>query len=105
LDNKADEGLNLIHYQVAAKERILATLRDPDSAKFENVYLHKTVRDGNTVYAFCGTVNAKNGFGGYGGAERFIAGSTIAVTARQMTDFAKAWKLLCTGTSTEIYYF
>lgn len=101
----ADRRANLLHYQVESKERLLANLRDPDSAKFENVYLYTTVHDGKKAYAFCGTVNAKNGMGGYAGAEEFIAAPTIAATRSQMADFPKAWKLLCSGKGEKLYYF
>jgi len=48
----------------SAKEMILSILKDPDSAKFGNVFLG---RQGT----MCGTVNSKNGFGGYTGAQVF----------------------------------
>lgn len=49
------------------KQRVLAVLNDPDSAKFgEVVYSKKTD-------AGCGAVNAKNRMGGYIGFTRFVA--------------------------------
>jgi hypothetical protein len=47
-----------------AKDMILKILRDPDSAKFGDVFFGRN----GTV---CGTVNSKNGFGGYTGAQVF----------------------------------
>lgn len=42
---------------------VLRELKDPDSARFKNeVY---------TSRAYCGSVNANNGFGGYTGYQRF----------------------------------
>lgn len=41
------------------KDIALASLKDPDSAKFQN------------IKGVCGEVNAKNGFGGYSGFKRF----------------------------------
>ena len=47
-----------------AKETILSMLKDPDSAKFGDVFVG---RNGT----MCGTVNSKNSFGGYTGAQVF----------------------------------
>jgi len=47
-----------------AKQMILTTLKDPDSAKFGNVFFGRKA-------TICGTVNAKNSFGGYTGAQVF----------------------------------
>lgn len=49
----------------AAKDLVRSKLRDPASARFRNVqwgYSH-----------VCGEVNSRNGFGGYGGFQRFTA--------------------------------
>jgi hypothetical protein len=47
-----------------AKELVRSRLRDPASAQFSIIRV-----SGSTV---CGTVNSKNGFGGYAGAEGFV---------------------------------
>lgn len=61
----------------AGKEQIKGVLKDPDSADFKDVHFYS----GGGIPVACGKVNAKNGFGGYTGFERFIAaGSVIAVT-------------------------
>jgi hypothetical protein len=53
-------------------------LRDPDSARFEGWEAHKVdgpaprglpYSDGDAIFSASGKVNAKNGFGGYEGAE------------------------------------
>ena len=46
-----------------AKDAVRAKLRDPDSARFQNV-----VSDGDYI---CGEYNAKNGYGAYGGFDVF----------------------------------
>lgn len=51
------------------------TLRDPDSARHTNTMAHRS-RDG-TIY-YCGLVNARNGFGGYGGPMPYFAVGTRA---------------------------
>lgn len=48
------------------KATLLNQLKDPDSAKFRNVFTADDV-------ATCGEVNAKNAMGGYVGFKRFIA--------------------------------
>lgn len=48
----------------AAKSAILAKLKDPESAKFGDMWVRG--RD------ICGTVNAKNQFGGYEGPKGFL---------------------------------
>lgn len=79
-----------------AMDALRGRLRDPESAKFQNVYLHNGAAD---VTVTCGEVNAKNGFGGYNGVERFMSnGGTISVMAtdfKSPREFEKAWKLLC----------
>lgn len=54
-----------------AHAAVLATLKDPDSAKFTEV-----VRVGDYV---CGRINSKNGFGGYAGASKFSVSPQGAV--------------------------
>jgi hypothetical protein len=48
-----------------ARAAVLSVLKDPDSARFAD--LHPGKSD-----AVCGTVNARNGFGGYTGARAFV---------------------------------
>jgi len=54
---------------LASKEAVKANLKDPNSAEFKNMRLVKYL-NGHVV---CGTVNAKNSFGGYTGFTPFIA--------------------------------
>ena len=50
-----------------AQRAVKGQLRDPESARFSSV---RVVETSNTKVV-CGLVNAKNGFGGYGGDLRF----------------------------------
>lgn len=89
--------------QGAAKEAMKASLKDPASAKYQNVFAHPVTKNPG-AFAFCGEVNAKNGFGGYTGFERFIAGPGIAVTESSMPDFGTAWSQLCTTPGHKVWF-
>lgn len=54
---------------LASKEAVKVNLKDPSSAEFKNIRLVKYL-NGHVV---CGSVNAKNSFGGYTGFTPFIA--------------------------------
>ena len=70
----------------AAKSAIVATLKDPESARFGNI-----TTDGKIV---CGTVNAKNAFGGYVGPKVFV----IDGGATHMQGSSPAWSFYgCPG--------
>ena len=59
-----------------AEHAARAQLKDPDSAKFESSFVTSRKATGDTWdedIAVCGWVNAKNGFGGYAGAQRYVA--------------------------------
>lgn len=51
------------------KAGVRSGLRDPDSAKFEGIIGIKIIEEDGI--ATCGSVNAKNGYGGYGGKHSF----------------------------------
>jgi hypothetical protein len=78
----------------ASKEAIKAQLKDGASAEFKDVAFYS----GGGVPVTCGEVNAKNGFGGYRGFERFIAaGADMAVLQSQSSDgIGPAWDKFCT---------
>lgn len=58
----------------SAEKYVSAQLKDPDSARFSGVYLVPgNRRESMQDVAICGMVNGKNGFGAYGGSERFVA--------------------------------
>ena len=71
----------------AAKAAVIATLKDPESARFGAI-----TTDGKII---CGTVNAKNSFGGYAGPKVFaVDGSAV-----HMQGSSAAWSFYgCPGT-------
>ena len=86
-----------------AEEMIRSRLRDPDSAQFSEVDLYDDRKiDGTPVTLICGHVNAKNGFGGYAGAQQFMVvfrpGPFVAMSGDK--GFVKSWNSLCAGTHT-----
>jgi hypothetical protein len=55
-------------------------LKDPDSAKFQNVKIIKATYDvekTKTAYQICGEVNSKNSYGGYVGFHGFAVANNI----------------------------
>ena len=92
-ENKSTSNAIDIKWQIrfAAENAVKSKLKDPDSAKFENITVYKNVA--------CGTVNAKNSFGGYSGKTRFISAGTINATffENDMTaeDFVYVWNEKC----------
>ena len=58
----------------ASQDAAKKGLKDPDSAKFQNLRIADF--DGGKVV--CGEINAKNGYGGYVGYKRFVAGTSAA---------------------------
>lgn len=69
------------------------TLRDPSSAEFGTTVV---VRKAGSM-AVCGSVNAKNGFGGFTGPVRFLARNrtSLVETPANARAFASAWNRLC----------
>ena len=53
-----------------AKKMVMASLRDPYSAVLGELVTHEIILDNKSVMAVCGSINAKNGFGGYVGERR-----------------------------------
>jgi hypothetical protein len=78
-----------------SQKGIKTKLRDPDSAQFRDVRFYS----GGPTPVVCGEVNSKNGFGGYGGFQRFIAsGENLAFLQSEMASPAEmddAWKTMC----------
>ena len=71
-----------------SKDAVLSTLKDPDSAQFQN------------VKGYCGEVNSKNSYGGYVGFKRYVAmDSAVLLENSDDVDpetFAIAWEAHCT---------
>ena len=80
-----------------AKQAVKAQLRDPASAQFGDIH----VVEKNGIRAACGTVNARNGFGGYTGHTQFVAvgGGQIAMlrTSGNDREFVRLWNDRCVG--------
>ena len=80
------------------QEVVRTKLKDGDSAKFRNVYFNVgNLGKGQTIPVSCGEVNSKNGFGAYGGFQRFVsAGSREGtVLEEQVADFQNLWNMMC----------
>lgn len=78
----------------AAFSTVRASLKDPSSADFGQVVMRS--KDAGISVA-CGTVNAKNGFGGYSGPQRFIythERSSVAFDDGSAS-FSLTWGSLC----------
>lgn len=78
-------------WQVEAKRLVIERLKDPESARFQDI----TRRSDDEV---CGQVNAKNAMGGYVGHKWFWIknGQTNSPTVLLDSD-AKLAELICTG--------
>lgn len=74
---KRGEPVQLTDKQVEmVKEGVKKTLKDPNSAMFGSIYAVKNAENGSKgnsdkIIYVCGTVNAKNSFGGYTGQTPF----------------------------------
>jgi len=75
-------------------EAVNLKLKDPGSAEFRRVYFN---RGANSVPTTCGEVNARNGFGGYIGFQRFVSAGTAELTflESEVSDFDTVWNQLC----------
>ncbi len=65
-----DDGL-----KTQAMQRVSAVLKDPDSAKFQNL---RVVTNSKGQQCVCGEVNARNSFGGYTGYKEFAFAGGVA---------------------------
>lgn len=75
-------------------EAVKAKLKDPKSSQFRRVYFHKSA---DQIPITCGEVNSKNGFGGYGGFQKFVSGGKTDLTflEDEIEDFATVWNRFC----------
>lgn len=76
---------------VAAKRAVRASLKEPDSAQFKDVYANYTEEFGVVA---CGQFNAKNSYGAYPGFKRFIS-SGKSVILEGKDNIADAWTGAC----------
>lgn len=73
--------------RVDARVAVQSMLRDPDSAEFTGLAVH-----GDVV---CGYVNARNGFGGMTGPQRFIYQGYAEIEEAGGSGFSERWTRLC----------
>lgn len=80
-----------------ALESVRNTLADPESALFKDAWaVRGQIADAPPTTFACGTVNAKNGFGGYVGYTPFVAvGSTVLTP--QDGIFERVFRQVCLG--------
>lgn len=76
--------------QVAAQRSILAHLRDADSARFGEFHI-------SWKSYYCGTVNAKNAYGGYTGFQRVVVSphGWVAMVDDPNSAFSDWWDKHC----------
>lgn len=73
-----------------ARAAVRARLKDPNSAQFGDAIV--------TERAVCGSVNAKNGFGGYTGPQPFIVIGSVAFMPNDAPEeWAEMWSRACTN--------
>lgn len=86
------EEKRLITLADAAKKSIAARYKDPDAVQFKGLVLDWQQQH------ICGELNAKNGFGGYTGYERFRAdlkgtgASTVVTNVQTKTEMVKQFE-------------
>ncbi len=93
--SKINEDLLVVYAQDAVREK----LKDPASAKFRNLFVHKARLEDKEIPVVCGEVNAKNAFGGYSGFQYFVSAWGLpewTFLEEQIEDFYKLWNSLCT---------
>lgn len=76
------------------RDALKEKLRDPSGAEFRNETVSR--KSGSPVV--CGEVNARNGFGGRNGYQRWIGAIPVGVYLEQeISGFSKVWASLCGG--------
>jgi hypothetical protein len=78
----------------SGKKAVREKLKDPQSAKFRNVYFNKR---STGLSMTCGEVNSKNSFGAFTGFQKFISAGRSDTTflQEQVDDFRTAWNKYC----------
>lgn len=71
----AQAGQDSDPFVIRAKAAISAQMKDPESAQFRDVAHYKS----GTIDVLCGSINAKNSFGGYVGFTPFLVMGNAAV--------------------------
>lgn len=75
-----------------AKKTVAASLKDPDSAQFRDVFFNETAKGGSVV---CGQVNSKNSLGAYTGFQRFISNGQTTFLEEKDSNIGETWAQVC----------
>ena len=94
LPDRDDIKLSIFSSRERTKRRVLDQLTDPDSAKFMRVAATR-FEQGSSVVMFCGFVNSKNGFGGYGQPMRFYGIDRSTMIDDGNEAFQLGWTRYC----------
>jgi ribosomal protein L40E len=79
-----------------AEQRLKYYLKNADSAEFRNVgVIIPSKLDTKIPGVVCGEVNAKTGFGGYGGFTKFLVIAGIPAIDERNPSFYKLWNKVC----------
>ncbi len=89
----------------AAKADVAKLLKDPDSAKFTDVFVVHLTEKGKypAIIGVCGMVNGKNAFGAYAGASRFAA-SAFLRSNKEVTAMGEIESLMKGSTFQLVYW-
>lgn len=91
-DVDKNDGPSDAQYIALAHQNVRALLKDPESARFEDVFVSKKAG----VAAVCGYVNSRNSFGGMSGRQRFISGGVTQLEENFAPgEMDQAWSMLC----------
>lgn len=86
--------------EIKAKTFIVMDLKDPESARFRNVFTKENKKeDGSISYLVCGEINAKNSYGAYVGYKPFYYsdGWGERLSSDNQETFTMMFDALCLG--------
>lgn len=85
--SRSDEAADSSRLGAEAVTAVKARLRDPSGASFDQLY--------SKGGAYCGKVNARNGFGGKSGWQRFVYADGVATLEEDGALFTRRWSTNC----------
>ena len=79
------------------RQKVIAQLKDPESARFRNEFFSMSEHGENPVKSLCGEFNAKNAYGGYPGFKRYIVAATgmVMIEGQETDSFDPVWTVWC----------
>jgi hypothetical protein len=93
--DKAERKKEIAYNQASdALANFKMSLRDPEAARFRDVWMVRGQLSGAEIVAVCGAVNAPNAFGAYTGETAFIAAGHLSYTPEHPS-FAGLFQTLC----------